>query len=67
MVPLPGPVLRATIRALETAGIASVPVPLLAFLRYSWVADGVRARKQLGFEPRVAFQDAMASMRERRT
>lgn len=65
-VPLPGPLLRATILALESAGIASVPVPLLAFLRYSWVADGVRARKQLGFEPRVPFQDAMASMRERR-
>jgi UDP-glucose 4-epimerase len=66
-VPLPGPLLRATILALETAGIASVPVPLLAFLRYSWVADGMRARRQLGFEPRVPFQDAMASMRERRS
>lgn len=66
-VPLPGPLLRATIHALEAAGIASVPVPLLAFLRYSWVADGLRARKQLGFEPRVAFQDAMASMREGRS
>lgn len=65
-LPLPAPLLRATILALETAGIASVPVPLLAFLRYSWVADGVRARKQLGYEPRVPFHDAMASMRERR-
>ena len=65
-VPLPGPLLRATISALESAGLASVPVPLLAFLRYSWVADGVRARKQLGFEPRVGFHDAMASMRQRR-
>ncbi len=66
-VPLPGPLLRATILALESAGVASVPVPLLAFLRYSWIADGQRARKQLGFEPRVPFLEAMASMRERRT
>jgi UDP-glucose 4-epimerase len=66
-LPLPGPLLRATILALEAVGIASVPVPLLTFLRYSWVADGVRARRQLGFEPRVPFQDAMASMRERRS
>lgn len=66
VVPLPGPVLRATIYALETAGIASVPVPLLNFLRYSWVADGQRALKQLGFAPRVPFLEAMASMRERR-
>jgi UDP-glucose 4-epimerase len=66
-VPLPAPLLRATIVALEGAGVASVPVPLLSFLRYSWVADGMRARRQLGFEPRVTFQDAMASMRERRS
>jgi UDP-glucose 4-epimerase len=66
-LPLPGPLLRATIVALESAGVASVPVPLLSFLRYSWVADGGRARKQLGFEPRVPFHDAMASMRERRS
>lgn len=66
-VPLPGPLLRATILALESAGVASVPVPLLAFLRYSWIADGQRARKHLGFEPRVPFLEAMASMRERRT
>lgn len=66
-IPLPGPVLRATITTLETAGVASVPVPLLNFLRYSWIADGTRARKQLGFEPRIPFLEAMASMRERRS
>lgn len=67
VIPLPGPVLRATISALETAGIASVPVPLLSFLRYSWVADGLRARRLLGFEPRIPFLEAMASLRERRS
>lgn len=65
-IPLPGPMLRATIATLETAGVASVPVPLLNYLRYSWIADGSRARKQLGFEPRIPFLEAMASMRERR-
>ncbi|MFT3708927.1 MAG: NAD-dependent epimerase/dehydratase family protein [Archangium sp.] len=65
-VPMPGLFLRATIRLLETAGVSSVPVPLLDFLRYSWVADGDRARTQLGFQPRVSFSEAMASMRERR-
>ncbi len=65
-VPLPGPLLRATIRALETMGVSSTPVPLLDFLRYSWVADGERARAQLGFAPRVPFHEAVASMRERK-
>lgn len=64
-VPLPGPLLRATITLLETAGVSSVPVPLLDFLRYSLVADGERARRLLGYEPRVTFQEAMASMRQR--
>lgn len=65
-VPLPGPALRSTIRLLEAAGVSAVPVPLLDFLRYSWVADGSRARSQLGFEPKVTFLDAMQSFRERR-
>lgn len=66
-VPLPGPVLRATIRVLETAGVSSTPIALLDFLRYSWVADGSRARIHLGFVPRIPFHEAMASMRERRS
>lgn len=65
-IPLPGPLLRATIRALEAAGVSSTPVPLLDFLRYSWVADGERARAQLGFAPRVPFHEAVVSMRERK-
>lgn len=60
--PLPGPVLRSTIRVLETVGIASVPVPLLEFLRYSWVADGRRAREALGFRARITAREAMASV-----
>lgn len=65
-VPMPGPMLRATILALESAGVPSVPVPLLSFLRYSWVASGLRARQQLGFLARVPFQAAMATMRQGR-
>jgi UDP-glucose 4-epimerase len=66
-LPLPGPALRATIRALETAGVPSVPVPLLDYLRFSLVADGEHARRHLGYAPRVPFADAMASIRERRS
>jgi UDP-glucose 4-epimerase len=64
-LPMAGPALRATIKALETMGVASVPVPLLNYLRYSLVADGSKARTELGFEARVPFQQAMASMRQR--
>ncbi len=64
-VPMPGPLLRATIRAFEAAGLPSVPVPMLPFLRYSWVADDLRARRHLGFEARVPFREALASIRQR--
>jgi UDP-glucose 4-epimerase len=59
--PLPAPVLRTTIRALELVGVASVPVPLLDFLRYSWLADGRRAAALLGFRPHTDIHHAMAS------
>lgn len=66
-LPLPGPVLRATVRALDAAGVSATPVAMLDFLKYSWVADGERARAELGFSPRVPFFEAMQSMREARS
>lgn len=66
-LPLPGPVLRATVRALDAAGVSATPVAMLDFLKYSWVADGERARAELGFAPRVPFFEAMQSMREARS
>ncbi|MHB8876081.1 MAG: NAD-dependent epimerase/dehydratase family protein [Myxococcaceae bacterium] len=62
-LPMPAPVARAAIRALEAAGVASVPSSLLDFIHYSWVADGKRAQEELGFFPRYASKDAAASMR----
>ena len=66
-VPMPGPVLRSTIRLIEATGASAVPVPLLDYLRYSWVADGTRARRLLGFAPRVSLTQAMSSLKERRS
>ncbi len=65
-VPLPGPLWRAAVRALDAAGVSATPVPMLSFLKYSFVADGERARAELGFVPRVPFHEAMQSMREGR-
>lgn len=61
-LPLPGPVLRATIRLLESLGVPSVPVPLLDFLTYNWVADLARATDQLGFVPRRSATRAATSL-----
>lgn len=62
-MPMPGPLLRSTIRLLETTGVASVPVPLLDYLRYSWVADGARAARELRFTARIPAAAAMGSLR----
>ena len=62
-LPLPLPVARATLRALNSAGITATPGALLDYLHYSWVADGTRARTELGFRPRFGAREAAASVR----
>ncbi len=66
-LPLPLPLWRMTVRALDAAGVSATPVPMLDFLRYSFIADGTRAREKLGFHPRVSFHEAMQSMRDARS
>lgn len=62
-LPLPAPVARTTIRALHAAGVASVPMPLLEFTRFGWVADGSRAERELGFLARYDCREAAATVR----
>lgn len=64
-LPLPPPLLRTAIRALELAGIAAVPVPLLDLLRYSWLADVRRARALLGFTASIDPATAMSTLKAR--
>ncbi len=62
-LPLPPPLARAALRGLNSAGITATPSALLDYLHYSWVADGTRARIQLGFRPRFGAREAAASVR----
>jgi UDP-glucose 4-epimerase len=65
-LPMPGPVLRSAIAALEAAGLPASPWGLMDFFRYTWLADGRRAERELHFLPHVPVHEAMASMRARR-
>jgi UDP-glucose 4-epimerase len=65
-LPLPGPVLRATIGAMEAAGLSVSPWALMDFFRYSWLADGRKAARELHFLPHLPVHEAMATMRTRR-
>lgn len=62
-VPLPGPLARAALKVLDAFGIASVPLPLMDYLKFGWVADDRRSRAELGFEPRYDVVEAAASLR----
>lgn len=63
VLPLPGPLARGTLRALNSYGGVGVPSSLLDFMHYPWVADPNRARQALGFVPRHHARDAVASLR----
>jgi UDP-glucose 4-epimerase len=62
-LPLPRPVAHAALRALNASGAYVVPIPLLDYIQYSWVADGARAQQALGFVPRHHVRDAVAALR----
>jgi len=65
VVPLPHPIARGAIRTLNAAGVLGVPMSLLDFIQYSWVADGQRAEEALGFVPRFHVREAVASLQQR--
>ncbi|MBX5483880.1 MAG: NAD-dependent epimerase/dehydratase family protein [Myxococcaceae bacterium] len=61
VVPLPHPLARAAIRLMDRIGRVGVPLTLLDYIRYSWVADGRRARETLGFSPRFHTREAVSA------
>ena len=62
-LPLPTPLARAALRALHGLGAVSLHVTLLDYVHYSWVADGARARKELGFVARYDARETAATLR----
>jgi len=62
-LPLPGPLARGTLRALDAYGGIGIPGSLLDFIHFPWVADGSRAKEALGFVPRHHARAAVAAMR----
>lgn len=62
VLPLPHPVARGAIRLLNAAGRLGVPMTLLDYIQYSWVADGRRAQLELGYTPRYHAREAVAAV-----
>jgi UDP-glucose 4-epimerase len=63
-LPLPSTFLHSALRFLNTSGAWRLPASLLSYLQYSWVADGRRAREELGFTPHHHAREAVAALRE---
>ncbi|QDE90856.1 UDP-glucose 4-epimerase [Myxococcus xanthus] len=62
-LPLPGPLFRAGLHTLDAVGAGTLPVALLDYIHYSWVADGERAESVLGFIPLHHVRDAAAALK----
>ncbi len=62
-LPLPGPLFRAALRTMGVAGAGTLPIALLDYIHYAWVADGERAESALGFIPIHHVRDAAAALR----
>lgn len=58
-LPLPHFVARRIATLLWFAGLGDVPAPMLWFLRHLCVADGERARTELGFVPSYTTREAV--------
>jgi UDP-glucose 4-epimerase len=60
-VPIPHPLAYPLVHALWTIQAVEAPGMFLDYLRYLWVADGAKARAQLGFVPGYSTRDAFLS------
>jgi UDP-glucose 4-epimerase len=58
-LPLPAPILYVAANMLWQASVSPVPSSSLDFLKYGCVADGAKARTELGFEPVYNAEEAL--------
>jgi UDP-glucose 4-epimerase len=58
-LPVPHPLAYALADALWAAGLGEAPGGFLDYVRFVFVADGERARRELGFVPRYGSREAL--------
>lgn len=63
VLPLPGPLARTALRLLSAAGLMQLPIALLDYIHYPWVADGGRSEEQLRFVPKHDVRVAAQALR----
>jgi UDP-glucose 4-epimerase len=63
-VPVPHFLAYPIVHALWTAQAVEAPAAFLDYLRYQWVADGTKARREMGFSPRYGSREAFLAFVE---
>jgi UDP-glucose 4-epimerase len=58
-LPMPHPLARAGLHALWMAQVAEAPSTFIDYLRFLCVADGEKAKKELGFTPTYTTREAL--------
>ena len=58
-MPVPHPLAYPLAELLWAAGLGEAPGGFLDYVRYPFVADGEKARRELGFEARHASREAL--------
>lgn len=66
-IPLPHSVASAVLNLLRSVGAGLTPASLLDLVRYLWVADGTRMKRDLAFVPLHTTRDAIVSLTARAT
>lgn len=61
-MPLPHFLARRLTALLWIAGLSEVPPPMLRFLRFLCVADGAKAKRELGFSPGYTTREAVLEL-----
>ena len=60
-IPIPYPIAYSMISMLWSANLSPVPPSFLNFLKYTWLADGSKAKKIMKFEARYPIKDTLES------
>lgn len=66
VIPLPTPILTTAAQVAEQVGLDVMPASYIPFLMHACIADGDKARHELGFVPVYTSQEALLSFTTRR-
>lgn len=60
-IPVPYPIAYSIVSMMWSGNLLSVPPTFLNFLKYTWLADGAKAKKIMKFEARYTTKDTLES------